>query len=40
MTPAERDRQQLAAVIEENHRLRTELTNRDDGDRSGCPGFC
>jgi hypothetical protein len=33
MTPAERDRQQLAAAIEENHRLQAELAHREDGDR-------
>jgi len=33
MTPAERDRQALAAAIEENHRLQAELAHREDGDR-------
>ena len=33
MTPAERDRQELARVVEENHRLQAELAHRDDGDR-------
>jgi hypothetical protein len=33
MTPAERDRQALAAAVEENHRLQAELAHREDGDR-------
>jgi hypothetical protein len=33
MTPAERDRQELARVVEENHRLQAELAHREDGDR-------
>jgi len=32
MTLAERDRQQLAAAIEENHELRRQLDQRQDGD--------
>ena len=32
MTPAERDRQQLAAAIEENHSLRAELARTGSGD--------
>jgi hypothetical protein len=32
MTPAERDRQELARVVEENHELRRQLEVRDGGD--------
>jgi hypothetical protein len=33
MTPAEQDRQALAAAIEENHRLRAEAARRVDDNR-------
>src|SRR6516164_9297724 len=33
MTPAERDRQELVRLNEENHRLQAELAHREDGDR-------
>jgi hypothetical protein len=32
MTPAERDRQELARMVEENHELRRQLEVRDGGD--------
>jgi hypothetical protein len=33
LTPAEKDRQALAVALDENHKLRQQLTNREDGDR-------
>jgi hypothetical protein len=32
LTPAQRDRQELVRLNEENHRLQTELAHREDGD--------
>jgi hypothetical protein len=32
LTPAERDRQQLAAALEENNQLKRQLSQRQDGD--------